>query len=345
MVLLTSEKLQRAQKDDDVPFRVVDLSMHPSDPRGTFPGLPTHRQLKHPAEILNLLIDKAPSSLLTGYIGFGAGALWAMCIRTAVASWQRYRQGRRHLIAALCVTIASGILLVLLHKVLRKRLITAKPHLSTVLDVSGSQSGPCRVVCSALSITNSHAGTHADTPFHFCRSPQSAIQEWDAAHYNGSVVVLDISPLLVSASQQATPKVITRDTLLAAGEEAGLSWNSVRRLILRTNKAVDTNPSWTSDFAHFDLSGAQFLAELPNLLLIAIDTPSVDHVSQSPICDGAHGVFFDHRVAIMENLVIPASLVQSDDSACSVVQGTLLTCFHPTQEFDDSKGCTPMLLL
>jgi hypothetical protein len=136
-----------------------------------------------------------------------------------------------------------------------------------------------------------------------------------------------------------------------------------------------TADAWSSDFAHFDVAGAEYLAqEATQLLLVGLDTPSVDHPTQSPICHGAHGALYSRRIAILENLNLMAGqqLILANSEAMRGAQmpgavaacdppdhqeestvfphmpmplaplhvlGTVMTVFIPSQCFPDSKGC------
>jgi kynurenine formamidase len=91
---------------------------------------------------------------------------------------------------------------------------------------------------------------------------------------------------------------------------------------------------WTNDFAHFNKESAQWICKnLPNLVLIGIDTPSVDSPNVAPIIASSHGQFWDHRVAIAENITFNRS--QSIPQ-----QAFLQTIWNPLQEADDARGCT-----
>lgn len=86
---------------------------------------------------------------------------------------------------------------------------------------------------------------------------------------------------------------------------------------------------WDDQFSFLSIETAEFLGKLPNLLLIGIDTPSVDHPSASPICNCSHGNLFKGCIAILENLDF--------SNIKNASKGILRTKW--TNEFNDSKQC------
>jgi kynurenine formamidase len=238
----------------------------------------------------------------------------------------------------------------------RTRCPTPK-EVSSVENVSSSPSGPCRLVARVLTLSNSHAGTHADTPRHFHINDSES--DFPQECYTGVCHVVDLSGEL-PPSGSGQPRAITQTILQAAAAREGFSWRDVWRVlfITRNYRTEAAGDKWDGEFAHFDLSGAEFLAaEATHLLLVGLDTPSVDHPSQSPICHGAHGALYKHRIAILENLNLEAAqrvILSNRDSLASTVgegsaaerpvgkahlRGTVMTVFIPAQCFPDSKGC------
>ena len=210
------------------------------------------------------------------------------------------------------------------------------PCVSECIDVSSSPDGVCYVTCHCVSVSNSHAGTHADTPQHFLRD---CTESYADAQYTGSCVVLNVSDLLPSpAAAGGAARTITVDVLQQAAQRADVDLAAVRRLLLRTY--VHTPDEWDAHFAHLNRESAEFLAKLPRLVLLGIDTPSIDHPAAAPIAAHAHGALWSGRVAILEGLdcgVLPAD-------AC-VLRGAMQTVWLPTQQHRDARGCVVTLFV
>jgi kynurenine formamidase len=188
-------------------------------------------------------------------------------------------------------------------------------------DVSSSDKGIC-IVTRTILLSNSHAGTHCDQPGHFVKSP--TIRFYDDKQYNGPCYVLDLSNVLSIES-----RAITSQLLKQMLETVNLQ--SITRLLICTRTTNLEN--WTNDFAHFTLESAKWIREhLPNIVLIAIDTPSVDSPSAAPIIDSAHGQFWEGRIAIMENISF-SSITHLPRKAY------LQTIWNSLQETDDARGC------
>lgn len=109
-------------------------------------------------------------------------------------------------------------------------------------DVSSSKDGVCMVTCCTLCLSNSHAGTHADTPAHFIAGPCRCGDElgdgeasaFEDAQYEGPCLVLDISDLLPSSSPVlesidndglVSRRTITRTILESAAARAGIDFS------------------------------------------------------------------------------------------------------------------------
>ena len=122
---------------------------------------------------------------------------------------------------------------------------------------------------------------------------------FDDEQYNGPCLVIDLSNKMSDFAIKKEYLIELLSTSLYLGEPS-----NVLRLLFRTRKApAEMSENWTNDFAFFEPECAQWLTNtFPNLLLIGIDTPSIDHCSASPIIDHSHGMFWKHRVAILENL-------------------------------------------
>lgn len=114
---------------------------------------------------------------------------------------------------------------------------------------------------------------------------------------------------------------------------------TVTRILFRTRDApLDLSEEWTNDFPHFDPKCAQWLVNsFPNLLLIGIDTPSIDHPSAAPIIHCSHGALWNQRVAILENLNLGVLFTNNEE--VQILNGCVQTIWNPMQVFGDAKGC------
>ncbi len=165
-----------------------------------------------------------------------------------------------------------------------------------------------------------HTGTHADAPKHFQADGLSPA-EIDLDIYIGEALVLDLSPLGGSLREGITPDML----------ETALGDARPERLLCKTGTVVPGGfPDW---FAHFTAGSARFLTNR-GVRLVGIDTPSVDRVDSKDL--GAHNVFADAGIAIIENLVLghvtrgryelialPLKLVGMDASPIRAVLRTL----------------------
>jgi kynurenine formamidase len=294
----------------------VNCTMDPSNPAGTFPGLPPF-QLLTSEDALKLLAD-FPSSIVTGWYGFAFGVAWVLAMKLT-------HRIRHPAMGGLLKALIGGVLLVAAHAVFRRRAMKVVTQCCVTEDVSSAPTGPCRVVCNVLTLSNSHAGTHADTPFHFARDASAL--PFSPMQYNGSACVMDVASLL----EERQSRAITIDVLDAVERSSGIPLATQWRILFRTTKEVAVPP------AYFDVDAARYLASLPNLIMIATDSISVDNPTLAPICDGAHGAFFGERVAIVENVILTQVPIRQ---GLGGVRGVVRTVFHPTQAHEDSWGCS-----
>jgi len=295
----------------------IDLTVHPSSQRACFPCpvLPPHRRLT----TQDLLQDfiKVPDSTWTAVGAFLSGASYAIMVRRRPSrSWQ------------LLVTGLYSLFLFLWSRLRRPRVIQA----NEVMNVSSSPQGPCLVTTYALSISNSHAGTHADTPYHFSPNPEVS---FDPCQYTGRAVVLDVS---IALRTNGTSE-ISWSLLEKCAKAEAVDLDNVFRLLLcsRTYETSDRHDRWDNDFAHLTTECAKKLARLPRLFLIGVDTPSVDHPCASPICETAHGALYEGSIAIIENLDF-SGLAETFHYQ-GAARGCVVTTFVPTEEYVDAKGC------
>jgi kynurenine formamidase len=192
-------------------------------------------------------------------------------------------------------------------------------------DVSGSKEGVC-IVTRTIFLSNTHAGTHCDQPGHFVRNP--TVRFYHDSQYNGACRIVDLSSQL-----SQTPKTITVEILEKV--LSGIDLNHVTRLLFCTRTAI--LDQWSNDFAHFNKASAAWLGDhLPNLVLVAIDTPSVDASTVAPIIDYAHGQFWNARIALAENITFEKVKLIPQEMY-------LQTIWNPLQEAEDARGCSMYL--
>ena len=305
----------------------VDVSTSPASLRASFPypSLPPYRVLSS-TDILKELVH-VPSVAFTGGVSFALGACWMLIGKTGKS---------RNLQFALRMIVS-----VFFWMFLRSRYPQVE-NVSSLQNVSSCNRGKCNVTTRVLSISNSHAGTHADTPAHF--SDGSPPTDFDECQYTGDCLVLDISTVLQSDSQGM--RTITVDVLHQIQEQnPKVEFGSVWRLLLSTRKysnAEEGLDQWVGQFAHFSPESVDALCKMcPKLLLVGLDTPSVDHPSASPISEAAHGRLYAFQVAILENLDF--RLLAPYLQPFAAVRGSMLTVFNPVQSFTDSKGCSVLV--
>lgn len=183
---------------------------------------------------------------------------------------------------------------------------------SEYVDVSSSPEGVCQVTAAIYTVSNSHAGSHADQPSHWLKNPP--FEAFVDRQYNGTATIIDLTGYLHEQ------RFISEDLLRYLAEEQRIDFNAVHRLLLRTYH--ETPAKWDSNFAYLEPDAAKFLGSLPNLVLVALDSPSVDHPNASPIHEKAHGGLWSGRVAIIEgyesNTLPPETKIEG------VIQTTLL---------------------
>lgn len=193
--------------------------------------------------------------------------------------------------------------------------------ISRRMDVSSNPGGVCYVTGGLLTISNSHAGSHADQPGHWLERPP--FESFEDQQYNGNTAVFNLVPYF-NGSKEITPEMLEQHA-----RETGTDLERVRRLLVRT---YDRTPhSWDNNFAYLRPEAAELLGKLPNLVLFGTDAPSVDHPDASPIHEKAHGKLWDGRIAILEGL--NSDDLPRDDKLEGVLQTTLL----PTRGVYDAK--------
>lgn len=211
-----------------------------------------------------------------------------------------------------------------LGRLVASELASVPTPLSELLDVSSSPAGVCMVTCNIVARWNSHAGSHADQPRHWL--PDPPFPEFDDRQYRGSATILDLTRIL----EDQRDSRITAALLQQAAQAAEVDLNGVRRLLLRTYRTPPAQ--WESHYPYLDAGSGEFLGSLPELVLLGIDTPSVDHPAAAPIGAQAHGGLWAGRVAILEGLDLSAL------RCLPRLDGVLQTLWNPMQVAPDAKG-------
>lgn len=194
-------------------------------------------------------------------------------------------------------------------------------YVSELVDVSSSSEGVCLVTAAIYTVSNSHAGSHADQLSHWLKNPP--FEAFDNRQYNGTATIIDLTDYLHGQ------RLISEDLLRYLGKEQRIDFNAIRRLLLRTYH--ETPAKWDPNFAYLDPKGARFLGSLTNLVLVATDSPSVDHPNASPIHEQAHGGLWSGRVAIIEGYESNTLPVTSR------LEGVIQTTLLATPRVKDAK--------
>lgn len=121
---------------------------------------------------------------------------------------------------------------------------------------------------------------------HFLTNPP--FKYFDDYQYNGQCTIIDLR-------DKNKREITVEDIKLHIKDLENLT-----RLLIWTYKSIPNE--WDDQFSYLSVECANFLGNLTNLILIGIDTPSVDHPSASPICNCSHGALFKGFIGILENL-------------------------------------------
>lgn len=164
----------------------------------------------------------------------------------------------------------------------------------------------CNVSSMRMSV---HVGTHTDSPLHF--DPAGAdMAAVDLRQYIGRCRVVDVKG---SGSPRLVPASALTDAVLSGAE----------RILFRTDARHDR----TVFDPGFCAIGPEAAAKLvaAGIVLVGIDTPSVDHASSKDLA--GHHVLYRGGIALLENLdltgvpvgdyeliALPLRLVGSDSS-------------------------------
>jgi len=176
-------------------------------------------------------------------------------------------------------------------------------------------------VSRAIRTFSSHAGTHADNPFHYNSSP--SFNQYPDDQYQGAAVILDVSKYLESKYD------ITKKMLEDAISSLGITNKySLTRILIRTNPEDVYHTEPVDMFPYPTPEASMYIVEL-GATVLGIDTPSIDHPHEKNIGESNHGLFYDNKVALLENLNL---------SPRESMEGEIAIFFDPTRLYPDSRG-------
>eukprot|EP00916_Digyalum_oweni_P007318 GHVL01012357.1.p1 GENE.GHVL01012357.1~~GHVL01012357.1.p1 ORF type:complete len:278 (+),score=94.51 GHVL01012357.1:25-858(+) len=216
-------------------------------------------------------------------------------------------------------------------------------------EINYSNDGTCIITGHIIQKTHSHAGTHADTPYHFMKEEDNIIN-YNDIQYNGICCIINISYIRNNIDIY---NPITKEELI----NIDINWSNIHRLLFRTY--IKTPTEWSSNFAHLSIDAAKWLTELPNLVLVGLDTPSVDSCD-AQIHISSHYILYKRGIAILEGLDfdnIKRNERQEEEESEKiekknereknetnndkiVIYGKMWTVWIPTQQFKDARGCS-----
>lgn len=131
-----------------------------------------------------------------------------------------------------------------------------------------------------------HIGAHADSPLHYHKDGEG-IDQRDPEIYFGWCEVIRL--------KTAAPKGLRIGSAQFPNFQP-----STPRVLVDTGSFPDPS-QWRDDFLSFDPSWLAQLAD-HNVLLVGIDTPSVDPADSKKL--ESHQVLFDKNLAVLEGLVL-----------------------------------------
>ncbi len=191
-------------------------------------------------------------------------------------------------------------------------------------NFSQDDKGICRVSLARQAFS-SHAGTHADSPAHF--ESDTALPVLPEDSYSGSSLLLDVSHSLRNDLQ------ISRSMIedVIAQCDVGKA-ELIRRFLIRSNKESTYSHIPRALFPHLTKEAASFFGNR-GARMVAIDTPSVDHPKEQCLSGAVHGLLYEARTAIVENV---------DLGRVSTGKGEVVTIFDPVRTFADARGISQM---
>lgn len=292
----------------------------------------------HAADPVKQLCALAPSAVTTAAVSFACGAACtaAAAATRAAAGSERRRSTATTTLAcsAAGVAVAAGWAAWTWARARR-----AFAAVGEVTNEAAAVGGVRLVEAHAVSVTHSHAGTHAPTLAHFYGSELGAAAAFDDAAYTGDCVVLDVADLVAGADR------ITVDGLRAAVSRASVDLASVSRLLLRTRPA--TAPPTAESLqaaAVLDVAAAQWLrAAAPQLVLIGTDAAALAAPEPRDGCTYRALAPADcrssgPRVAALARLDF-TRLGPRLAMGGGAVRGQLLTVFNPGAAWRHARGC------
>ncbi|XQJ29676.1 Putative cyclase, putative [Leishmania guyanensis] len=368
----------------------VDLTMSLDDMQHVAPSLSPFQVLRT-NDILTQLVY-IPSVTTTAAASSAFGALVTLILtlqgsRAAVARQALWRRWTHRLLRL----VMSAVVSVVFVRFLRQRYPTVQ-RVSQYENLSSSPEDPCFVANRILTMTNSHAGTHADGPHHFCRSLSH--RNYDDAHYSGDAVVLDVAAELRECQQSLAsnaPVAVTVVVLEKARAKLPAAFRDGSRpmwrlLLITCNSTVtgatrgstsetltrplrgllpldDAAPPWVdvtvtnsasaptssespwNSYAFLEPEAVAYLhCAFPHLVLVGIDSPSVDPPHTVLPMRHSHHTLLRCGIAILENLrytrLFPLLERNPGESQRGWVSGSMLTVFNATQNYDDARGCS-----
>lgn len=137
--------------------------------------------------------------------------------------------------------------------------------------------------CTLSSITSTlHIGSHADAPSHYNANGNN-IANRDLAYYFGECQVIDMTK---TTNPQLSVEDFINVPILA------------KRVLLKTNSWQETH-CWSSDFCSLSVDVVHYLST-KNVILIGIDTPSIDHAKTKHLI--VHHTIYNYDMAVLECL-------------------------------------------
>ncbi|KPI90821.1 hypothetical protein ABL78_0054 [Leptomonas seymouri] len=358
----------------------VDISLSPADAQYVLPQL-TPFQMLRTRDILARLV-RLPSITSTALVSTGFGALVTLLLTFHRRRYLRVSRLElvRSCIGKVIRIVLCLLATVAYLRYLRRRYPAVMP-VTQYQNLSRVPEYPYFVANRVLTITNSQLGTHADGPHHFCRSLSD--RNYDDAHYSGDAVVLDLSADLLCAFPETEPHGITVELMEKACARLPTAFlnktTPLWRLLLVTqrgphrlvtapcssaeslnalleNEKQQVHSSFSSHkplpvgaatlnrFAFLYPETIEYLHRVfPRLLLIGIDSPSVDPINVVPLVNYCHGAMLRRGIAIVENLRFNRLRPLLDSGVGgqkNVLVGAMLTVFSFTQRYDDARGCS-----
>lgn len=360
----------------------VDISLSPADPQHVMPHLSPFQVLRT-SDILTKLVQlPSITSTAVTSVGFGALITLLLTFHRRnyeeLSRLKIVQKGVGKLIRiGLCLLACAAYL-----RFLRRRYPAVLP-VSQYQNLSRLPDGPCFVANRVLTITNSQVGTHADGPHHFCRSLshrnyddahysgdavvldisgdlmyptpdtepgaitvdmiERACQRLPAAYQDKS------TPLwrLLLVTQRGPNSRMAETTFLSQSLNVLLDQSDVGQMQtpFRTSTPLPAGRTHNRNpFAFLYPETVEYLhRNFPHLLLVGIDSPSVDPTDVTPLVSNSHGALLRCGMAILENLRfnrLRPLLETGVKGQRGVLVGAMLTVFTTTQNYDDARGCS-----